>query len=424
MIVSNFSRNSKGKILLSEALESSASMGYFSRSLGGQAGDIMDIFMRLPDVHLIMVGPSGCSRLLYFRAARKGLTEKLRVYPISSVDFTVGHHMVELEKLVEEVIHECDPRGIILNITCIDTLAANDFDSIIRRAKKKYGVIVQVYHRGPVISNREAAGARFSDIFMKLMEECEIKNKEKQVNIISRGELLDRSSQLYQLLHQVYDEKNIREFSQIQNQEDLNQMTAAELNLLVGGFGISLAREMTKSWGIPSVSLSTCFHPDEIKKSVEKLTNQLKTTWNLEEEHRNFLEKAAKLAPKLKDKKIAIGVGMRSLELAWTLQSVGISVQAVLVGFLLMNYPFSEIPGFELPPEKEYGKKLLSSGNDLDFYLLDNITFKLRSQELSKIDIAIGQGLGAYCRRAKVISLRDGYKFGYEGILEVLEGLV
>lgn len=423
MIQTKFSRNPKGKMLLSEALVAPPMMTYFYRSLPNEMNDIMDVFLRLPDVYLIMIGPTGCTRVLYFRAERKGLANRLRIYPISSVDFTVGHHMNKLEELVEEIIAEEKPRGIVINISCVDTMAANDFDSIIRKAKEKHNVIVQIYHRGPVISNREASGARFSDLFMKLMEGCETKERKKQVNILSIYSQMKEGASLKKLLSQRYSEDEIKEFSTLKTQEDLDQLTASELNILAGGFGLSLAGEMKKRWGIPSISLGTSFHPDEIEKNYKKILDFIQGEWDFSEDRKKMEEKARKIAPLLKGKKIAISAGMRSLELAWTLESMGIQVQAVMVGFLLFNYSFQEIPGWERPPETFYGEKLIGAGRDLDFYLSNNVTSSMRQQELSRIDIAIGSDLAAQCRNARKIKLSDDYLFGYEGIMEVLEAL-
>lgn len=423
MIQTKFSRNPKGKMLLSEALVAPPMMTYFYRSLPNEMSDIMDVFLRLPDVHLIMVGPTGCTRVLYFRAERKGLANRLRIYPISSVDFTVGHHMNELEKLVEDVILEEDPRGIVINISCVDTMAANDFDSIIRKAKEKHDVIVQIYHRGPVISNREASGARFSDLFMKLMEDCQAKEQKKQVNVLSVHSYMKDDSALKKLLNQRYSDDEIKEFANLRTQEDLDQLTASELNILAGGFGLSLAAEMKKRWAIPSISLGTSFHPDEIKKNYQKLLDFIQGEWDFSKDQKKMEAQAQKIAPLLKGKKIAISAGMRSLELAWTLESLGIQVQAVMVGFLLYNYSFQEIPGWERPPEVFYGEKLIAAGRDLDLYLSNNVTSRMRQQDLSQIDIAIGSDLAAQCKNARGIKLSDGYLFGYEGILEVLEAL-
>jgi|GEM_PF-1722033 Nitrogenase molybdenum-iron protein, alpha and beta chains len=421
MIMTKFSRNPKGKMKLSEALVADPTMGYFSRVLPGEMSDIMDIFMRLPDVHLIMIGPTGCTRVLYFRAERKGLAHRLRVYPVSSVDFTVGYHMQELEKMIDEIAVTEKPRGIVLNITCVDTLAANDFDSIIRRAKEKYNIIVQIYHRGPVINNREASGARFSDLFMKLMEGCEAQEPRKQVNVLSvNDQILDVGS-LKELLSQRYGENEIKEFSKLKTQSDLNDLTGAELNILAGGFGVSLATEMKKRWGIPAVSLGNAYHPVEIERIYQKLLDAIQGEWDFSEDRRRLEELGRKAASRLKGKKIAISAGMRSLELAWTLESLGIQVQAVKVGFLLYNYSFREMPGWERPPETSYGEKLIAAGRDLDFYL--TVNSQMKREELSEIDIAIGRDMGAQCRNAREIDLGSGFLFGYGAIFRILEAL-
>ena len=82
-----------------------------------------------------------------------------------------------------------------------------------------------------------------------------------------------------------------------------------------------------------------------------------------------------------------------------------------------------DIPGYIIPNEKLYGSKLLEEGQDLDIYLTTNITYQMRREELSKIDIAIGSRAAGYCKNAKKIELSTGYKQGYAGINEILEAL-
>ncbi|MBP9483523.1 MAG: hypothetical protein KBF19_01925 [Negativicutes bacterium] len=423
MIASQFRKNDQGKLKLSEALELSPVMTYFHRSLESESADIMDNFLRLPGVHVVMVGPSGCSRVLYFRAERKGLADRLRVYPISSADFAVGRHMEELEKLVESIAQEENPRGIVINISCIDSLAVNDFDSIIRKMKKDYGVLVQVYHRGPLIRNRETSQSRFSDLFLNLLENGESGEKKHQVNLLSSGEVLPDDSPLLKMLLQIYPRESIKEFANLRTTEDLQDLTASELNILVGGFGFGIAVEMEKKWGIPFQALSTCFYPDEVHQVMKQLTDRLHVTWDFESEKKEFFELINKVAPTLKGKKIAIGLGSRSLELAWLLKEFGIEVQVILLDYVLFSYPFMDIPGYIIPNEKLYGSKLLEEGQDLDIYLTTNITYQMRREELSKIDIAIGSRAAGYCKNAKKIELSTGYKQGYAGINEILGAL-
>lgn len=178
-----FVRNLPGKLKLSQALTLPPTMDYFHRVVNAEFPEIMEHFLRLPEVYVVMVGPMSCCRLLFLRALTKGLAHRMVVYPIASVDFAVGSHLTKLEDVLETIAKEQQPRAIVVNISCVDTLAANDFDSIFVRLKQRYGVLAQVYHRGPLVQNRQASKARFSDLFINLLADYKTPKKQHQINI-------------------------------------------------------------------------------------------------------------------------------------------------------------------------------------------------------------------------------------------------
>lgn len=227
---------------------------------------------------------------------------------------------------------------------------------------------------------------------------------------------------LLKVLATRYPLSAIKQFAALKTYHELCELTASHFNLVLGGYGISIAAEMEQRYGIPYKRLTTCYHPDEIRQVTVSLNAALGIEWDLAEADERMQRLLITAAAKWHHKPMAIAMGGRSLELAWLFKQWGFNVSAVIVGSLLYNYVLpggmSYITG---KGDKWYGEQLIKADADLDVYLANDL---MRFQDcLQEVALIIAPTNVSYCSHALHVQATPEYKFGYDGILEILEGM-
>ena len=399
------------KISLSAMIDKIPLDSFFDRGIADDdCGELVNLALAVPGIDVVAAGPPSCSRVLYFRAAKKKMEERLFLHPISSNDFTAGNHLRNLEESLADLADSRRSRAIIVYVTCADILAGTDFTSITQRIESKYGIPVKVFERGPLSRRRTLPKERLCDIFINLLQRGKGSGSNSYIHLLGDAGKLDETSGLRKILMNYCSDGEIRDFATLDSYEQFEEMTTGKLNIALDRFGYDLAVGMQKNWNIPFVFLPACYNMKEIKSSYGVLMEALHTTWDFSQDSKAYHQLAAQTVATLAGKQIAIGIGARSFELAYALTLVGFSVSTIFADNVTKN-------------DRTYINALLSIGSQAQVYLISNVTGETQAGGFAEIHVAIGEKAAFYCAKAKEILVSADYRFGYEGVMEIMEAM-
>lgn len=134
---------------------------------------VIELALKVPKVQVLAIGPESCLRLLFFRASRRGLLDRLYMLPIKTIDLVTNKHLEALKDGLEEIIN--DPKrntqAIIVYIACVDIVIGTDFRSVTQPIEEKYQIPIRVFARGPLSKRNMPPRDRLHNIFADI-EDC------------------------------------------------------------------------------------------------------------------------------------------------------------------------------------------------------------------------------------------------------------
>ncbi|WP_291299770.1 nitrogenase component 1 [Desulfosporosinus sp. BICA1-9] len=413
MSCTGYIRTSSGeeKIKLADIANKMPLDSFFDRGIADdECGELVNLVLCVPGIDVVAAGPSSCSRVLYFRAGKKGLNEKLFLLPVSSNDFATGKHLEKLEEALESLVTTRRSKAIIVYITCADILMGTEFVSLTKRIESRYGIPVKVFERGPLARRRTLPKERLCGIFVDLLQRGVLQETKSHINLLGDSGKLPKDFGLRQILRNYCTGEEIREFAALDSYEEFEDMANGKLNIALDRFGYDLAVRMWEKWNIPFLYLPACYNMKEIKHNYAALMEGMQVTWDFSQDAKEYHRVAAEVAVALVGKRIAVGIGPRSFELAQALELIGLSVAAI----------FAETVNKQ---DMTYIQALSATGSQAEVFLVSNVTVETQMGGFEGIDIAIGEKASFYCLKAKEIVVSADYRFGYEGIIEILEGM-
>jgi hypothetical protein len=122
----------------------------------------------IPDTLVVAIGPPTCIRILYFRALECGQLSKLKLIPISSLDYTFGDYPEKTKGVVEAALQKNCHQGIILYVSCPDLLSQTDFDTMIRGLDNPQQIPVEIFKRGPMEKRKTGPTQRLDKIAARI----------------------------------------------------------------------------------------------------------------------------------------------------------------------------------------------------------------------------------------------------------------
>ncbi|MCB8816081.1 nitrogenase component 1 [Desulfosporosinus shakirovi] len=384
---------------------------FFDRGIAeDDCGELVNLALCVRGIDVLAAGPSSCSRVLYFRAAKKRLNERLFLLQVSSHDFAAGKHLEKLEEALEGLVSSRRSKAIIVYITCADILTGTDFVGITKRIETQYGIPVKIFERGPLSRRRTLPKERLGDIFIDLLQRGISQEEQCHINVLGDAGKLPQYSGLRQIFRNYCSSEKIREFAALDSYEEFEDLANGKLNIALDSFGYDLAVRMRKKWDIPLLYLPAQYNMKDIKHSYSALMEGLQVTWDYSQDTHEYHRLAAGVTDALDGKRIAVGIGPRSFELAHTLELIGLPVEVI----------FAETANKQ---DMTYIEALAFMGSKAEVYLVSNIAFETQTRGFEGIDIAIGEKAAFYCLTSKEVLLSVDYHFGYEGILGILEGM-
>ncbi|WP_026394548.1 nitrogenase component 1 [Acetobacterium malicum] len=122
----------------------------------------------IPDTLVVAIGPPTCIRILYFRALECGQLSKLKLIPISALDYTFGDYLDKIKGLIETALRKACHLGIILYVSCPDLLSQTDFDTMIQGLDNPRKIPVEIFKRGPMEKRKTSPSQRLDKIAAKI----------------------------------------------------------------------------------------------------------------------------------------------------------------------------------------------------------------------------------------------------------------
>lgn len=134
---------------------------------------MIELALKNPKVQVLAIGPESCLRLLFFRASRRKLLDRLYMLPTETIDLVTNKHLEKLKDGLEEIINDprCNAQAIIVYIACVDIVIGTDFRSITQFIEKKYKIPIRVFARGPLSKRNMSPRDRLNNIFADI-ENC------------------------------------------------------------------------------------------------------------------------------------------------------------------------------------------------------------------------------------------------------------
>ena len=115
-------------------------------------------------VRVLAVGPPACLRILYFRAMEKEALSRLRLCPVSRLEYTLGSYVPRVRRMIEELVMTSGTKGVVLYVSCPDLLTQTDFEAMMSEADNPHNVPVAVFRRGPMEKRKRKPVERLEEI--------------------------------------------------------------------------------------------------------------------------------------------------------------------------------------------------------------------------------------------------------------------
>lgn len=130
-------------------------------------GKLICDILKESDVYLIPLGPPSCLRIIFYRAFKEELNEKLFCLPINNLDYMTGNNVEKIEETIIEVAKK-NPRLIILYITCTDLLITTTYHKIASQMSMALGFPVRAIERGPLSKRKISPNERWNNIMEEI----------------------------------------------------------------------------------------------------------------------------------------------------------------------------------------------------------------------------------------------------------------
>ena len=130
--------------------------------------EIAQRIFAIPDTLVVAIGPPTCIRILYFRAMECGQLSKLKLIPISALDYTFGDYLKKIKEVVEAALRKACHQGIILYVSCPDLLSQTDFDRMIQELDNPQQIPIEIFKRGPMEKRKTSPSQRLDKIAVNI----------------------------------------------------------------------------------------------------------------------------------------------------------------------------------------------------------------------------------------------------------------
>lgn len=332
---------------------------YESPAHGGWG--IVRIGALVPEVYMLFYTPAACGRHSAFGAYLNGIKDKVSYLFLTEEEIVSGSYEKQIVPAVEELLSvlEKRPRCILLFGGCIDDFLGTDYEALKSELNNKFPDIkFRFCHMNPIqLDTKNPPGITlFTNIFSML----EKREKKNQINFIGNNNVLDKDSEIYELLrlHGI----EYKSLPELKDFDSFLDMGASKLNLVLSPRCLQSAKKQQNELDIPYLPFLPCYDVDLIDTFYEKFNSRLSAISGKEVvfDTREMKEKAEKAlrdtAAYLQGQRVAIDFQstVRPVTLAKTLLKYGFNVSLLAIDnvtpfekenfeYLRQNYPELEV---------------------------------------------------------------------------------
>lgn len=392
-------------------------IGFFKRAHFKQScQEIISLALGIPGINVLAVGPESCLRVLYFRASRENVLDRLTMLTTSRIDSTMGIQTKLVESALEQIIAEEKDslKAIIVYVSCIDLLMVSDFDSVFRQLEIKYNIPIRLFKRGPLSKRRLLPKERLSIIFSEILDfyskqyPRKLNSQSNSVNVI--GEVLLPSDSGLKKSLTKEGIHNFNDFMGCATYEQFSNLINADFSIVTHKFGVNMAKYLEKAYNIPYCFVPSRYGLEDIATNYKRLSDTLRINLNHHEDKNIFVKQLENIPQVQFEKKIAVGIGDNSLDLTKALLEWGFKVKIVFLDTVEKQ-------------DIEKIKEIKQVSEETQVVPIISITLEDKQKMFNHIEISIGELAANYCINAKKIHVEERYDFGFHNAYGVLSEL-
>lgn len=400
----------------SDVLQEISAKGYayYLTPCAGEWGIVRGA-MAVPELVLLFVAPTGCSRHGSVCAMMNGYRERVFYLDASEEDLVMGTHLDGLDAVVDAIMQglPTKPAAFFLFSTCVDDLLGSDYRSLAKTFSKRYGIPFVDGHMDPISLTSSAPPlVKLQRSIYEILEQVTPgKRDESAVNIIGPFAQLSPESDLIHLLHDC-GYTRIRQLPSCKTFEDFAAMRNSALNIVMRDTALLAAREMERKLGIPFVHAPAFAYTPDVARVYDAMAAQFKAPFNYQPFLRQAQQACEQYKPLLQGKSIGIGA------------SLALSPFEAAVVFLEAGMDISFIICAGATKRDEHFIDMLCAHNpNLPVYPAMNPVMSLVS-ELNDVDVAFGFDAARLCTHAPPVSWGDDVcTFGFSAIPELYKAV-
>lgn len=120
------------------------------------------------DIVLVAAGSLTCIRALYKNAVKADALERFAYCVISDTEYAAGTAEKKMVQLLNKVLRERKPGGIILYTSCTEIITKMDYDRIKEELSNPGKIPVEVLYRGPMVKRFRNVRKDLNDILLRI----------------------------------------------------------------------------------------------------------------------------------------------------------------------------------------------------------------------------------------------------------------
>ncbi|MCR5731806.1 MAG: hypothetical protein K6G51_02550, partial [Sphaerochaetaceae bacterium] len=315
----------------------------------------------VPDVYMLFYTPAACGRHSSLGAYQNGIKDKVSYLFLTEEEIVSGSYEKQIVPAVDELLEVLDkrPRCFLFFGGCIDDFLGTDYEALGKELHRKYPDIkFRFCHMNPIqLDTKNPPGVT---LFTNIYSMLEGRQKINQINFIGNNNVLDKDSEIYELLklHEI-------EYRSLPDSKDFDtflEMGASKLNLVLSPRCLQSAKKQQEELNIPYLPFLPCYDPDLLEAFYKKFNSILseisgrKIIFDTTEMKRKAEKELRDTAAYLERQRIAIDfqATVRPVTLAKTLLKYGFNVSLLAIDtvspfekdnfeFLKQHYPDLEV---------------------------------------------------------------------------------
>ncbi len=374
--------------------------------------NIVHTGMLIPEAHEIFVCAASCLRGVVLTAAEMNAEDRFSTVEITEKNLLDG----TMENLIYEGVSDIIPRlskrppAILLYTSCIHHFTGCDMDSVFDRLRGDFPDIAFVHcFMNPIMRK---SGITPDELMRKqlysLLEPREL--CEKSISLIGNDLPTDETSELLEIIKD--GGFILRDITGAKSYAEYQKMAESAINIVCYPQAKKAGEELERRLGSKMLYLPISFSLDEIKKSIDALTEALGAKEFCHDVRKKECEeRLLRLKETLGDTPIAIDYTAvpRPFELAKLLSDYGICVARIYVDSVTLE-------------DADAFFALKEAAPDIEILPTVHSSMRVAERSFPEKIVAIGQKAAYFTGTKHFVNIVEGGgHWGYDGVLRLLD---